>query len=182
MGHRHAAVRLSRPLVLSSPNDLDRFLVDEFSDLYYDPSPLREHEKEAKAASGEDGEKPERLSMPPPEHMAADSPQLRRTHSSAGPMQFSPRHQAPYPQNIGFNNMARPPPGQFYGNGDHGVPSPMRMGGMGMPMGDMGGMGGMPMGGMGPMGPMGMGSPDVRRGLRRGVSMSDDGFGLGGMH
>lgn len=89
--------------------------------------------------------------------------------------------------------MGRIPPGQFYGNGDHGVPSPMRMGGMGMPgsmgdMGGMGGMGGMPMGGIGGMGGMGPismgGSPDPRRGaMRRGISMGEDGFGpMGALH
>lgn len=171
--------------------------MDEFTDLYYDPSPLREHEKETKTIS-EGGEKTDRPSMPPPDHMATDSPSLRRTHSNAAgpsnPMPFSPRHPGPYPpQGMAYNSMGRIPPGQFYGNGDHGVPSPIRMGSMGMPgpIGDMGGMGGMTglpmgnMGGMGGMGPMGMGgSPDPRRGtMRRGMSMGEDGFGpMGGMH
>ena len=132
--------------------------------------------------------------MPPPDQMIPEpSPQMRRNPSgmsaSSGSVPFSPRHPGPYPpQGMGFNSMPRIPPNQFYGNGDPGMPSPMRMnsmGGMGMGMGDMsgmGGMGGMPVGGMGGMGPMGMGSPDVRRSVRRGMSMGEDGFGLGGMH
>lgn len=174
----------SVPLLICLPHILTayRFLVDECSDLYYDPSPLREHEKEAKA-SGEEGEKLDRPSMPPPEQIATDSPQLRRTHSNVGPMPFSPRHQGPFqPQNMPYSNMARMPTAQFYGNGDHGVPSPIRMGNMGMPMGDMGGMGGMPMGNMSGMGPMGVPPPDVRRSMRRNISMGEESFGMGGMH
>ena len=182
MGHRDTTVSVAhafRPLLAHRTN---RFLVDELSDLYYDPSPLRQHEKEAK--STEEGvEKTERPSVPPHDRMVTDSPQLRRTHSTAAPMPFSPRHQGPYPQNMGFNNMSRVPSAQFYGNGDPGVPSPMRMASIGMPMGDVSGMGGMPIGGMGGMGPMNMASPDTRRaGLRRGISMGEDNFGMGGMH
>ncbi|KAI0694611.1 hypothetical protein BC835DRAFT_998515 [Cytidiella melzeri] len=166
-----------------------QYHVDEHSTLYYDPTPLREHEKESKASAEETEKKEQRPAMPPPEHITAEvSPQLRRNPSSmsagSGSMHFSPRQPGPYnPQGMGFNNMPRVPPSQFYGNGDHGMPSPMRMSGMGMPVGDMGGMGGMPMGGMGGMGPMGMGSPDARRGLRRGMSMGEEGYGMGGgMH
>lgn len=166
-----------------------RFHVDQFSNLYYDPTPLREHEKESKAITEASGKTDQRPPMPPPDHIALEaSPQLRRNPSSmstgSGSMPFSPRHPGPYPppQGMGYNNMARVPPAQFYGNGDHGMPSPMRMPGMGMPMGDMGGMGGMPMAGMGGMSPMGMGSPEVRRSMRRGMSMGEEGFGMGGMH
>lgn len=165
-----------------------RFHVDEYSDLYYDPTPLREHEKEA----GDPDKTEQRPSMPPPDQIMSDaSPQMRRNPStmstSSGSVPFSPRHPGTYPpQGMNYNNMPRIPPGQFYGNGEPGMPSPMRMGsigGMGMPMGDMG-MGGMAGGnmGVGGMGPMGMGSPDVRRSLRRNTSMSEEGFGMGGMH
>lgn len=167
-----------------------RFHVDEFSVLYYDPAPLREHEKESKASAEEVEKTVQRPSMPPPDHIVSDSsPQLRRNPSSMsagpGPMPFSPRHPGQYnPQGMAYNSMSRVPPSQFYGNADHGVPSPMRMGGMGIPMGDMTGMGGMPMGGMAGMRPMSMGSsPDLRREPRRGMSMGEDGFGnMGGMH
>ena len=106
------------------------------------------------------------------------------------------------PPEMAFSNMPPVPPPQFYGNGDMGGPSPMRMAGMGAqmdqmmggmggmgPMGNMNGMGGMPgmgmghMGGMPMGGGMGMPSPELRRGMRpRGMSMGmgDDGFG--GMH
>lgn len=186
-----------------------RFLVDEYSELYYDPTPLREHEKEAKAEEAESQQKTERQSMPPPDVMA--SPQIRRgPHSSSqgsNAMVYanSPRHASQIPPGMPFNNMPPVPPAQFYGNGDMGGPSPMRMGSMGVPMDPMGsmsagmaaGMGNMAMG-MGPMGNMGamgvpmgmgmgggmgMGSPDPRRGaMRRGMSMGmgDDGFG--GLH
>lgn len=192
---------------------VSRFLVDEFSDLYYDPTPLREYEKENKTEEPEPQQKTERQSMPPPE--LANSPQLRRGPHSSGslsasmPYANSPRHPSQLPPGMPFSGMPPVPASQFYGNGDMGSPSPMRMGGMGMPMdpmggmgggmggmggmspmGNMGGMGGMPgmpgMGGMGGMGPMGggmgMASPDLRRGaMRRGMSMSmDDGFG--GLH
>lgn len=186
-----------------------QFLVDEYSELYYDPSPLREYEKEAKSEEADAPQKLERQSMPPPEL----SPQMRRNpHSGQGPstMSFnSPRHPSQMPANMPFANISAVPPGQFYGNGDIGPgPSPMRMSNMGMPvdpMGGMGGMGGMnPMAGLGGMGglpgmpgmggmggmagmgmpgSMGMASPDLRRGMRpRGMSigMGDDGFG--GLH
>ena len=135
----------------------------------------------------EDGDKTERGSMPPPEHVGPDSPHLRRNHAPSTPggpgsMPFSPRHSAPFPpQGMGYNGMPPVSPAQFYGNSDH-VPSPMRMGGMGIPMDSMGGLGPMGMSSMGGMGPMGMNSPDLRRGaMRRGVSMNEDGFTLG-MH
>lgn len=182
VGYWHTTVSKAAILQATLIDSIIRFMVDEFSDLYFDPSPLREHEKEAKATAGQ-VEKAERLSMPPPEHIATDSPQMRRTHSNAGPLPFSPRHQGSYPQpNMGYNSMNRVPSTQFYGNGDHGAPSPMRMGSIGMPMGDIGGMGGVAMGGMGGMGSIGIGSPDVRRSMRRGMSMGEDGFGMGGVH
>lgn len=178
--------------------------MDEYSDLYYDSSPLREYEKESKSEESEPLHKTERQSMPPPEL----SPQMRRgPHSGGqGPSSLSfnsPRHPSQMSLGMPFANMGTVPPGQFYGNGDMGPgPSPMRMGAMGMPvdpmsgmsgmspmanMGGMGGMSGMPgmggMGGMGMPGAMGMASPELRRGMRpRGMSlgMSDDGFG--GLH
>jgi hypothetical protein len=204
MGHRYATVSATA-LLQHTPLICPRFLVDEFSDLYYDPSPLREYEKEGKAEDAEPT-KVERQSMPPPELVG--SPQIRRgPHSSSqGPpsIQFSnsSRHPSQIPPGMSFNNMPAVPAAQFYGNGDMGGPSPMRMGSMGVSMdpmmggmggmgsmGSMGGMGSLPgmgMGGMGSMpmgGGLGMPSPDMRRSMRpRGMSMGmgDDGFG--GLH
>ncbi|PSS19944.1 hypothetical protein PHLCEN_2v3117 [Hermanssonia centrifuga] len=152
-----------------------QFLVDEGSDLYYDPTPLREYEKEGRSA--EENERNDRASMPPPNSLPnPDSPQLRRhpSHALQAPsMPYSPRHAPQFSQGMSspFGGMQPVPAAQFYGNGDMG----MRMGGMsgmhmdGMGMGNMGGMG------------IGMGSPEMRRGLmRRGPMGMDDGFG--GMH
>ena len=152
--------------------------------------------EEAKAEEAEIQQKTERQSMPPPDAMA--SPQIRRgPHSNSqgpGPMVYanSPRHPSQIPPGMPFNNMAPVPAAQFYGNGDMGGPSPMRMGNMSVhidPMNAMGGgipgMGGMPMGNMAMagLGGMTLGSPNIQRGaMRRGMSMGmgDDGFG--GMH
>lgn len=137
-----------------------RFMVDEFSDLYYDPTPLREYEKEGKSEEPDPQTKTERHSMPAQD--LAGSPQIRRgPHSSSQgpPMQFtnSPRHRPQMTPNMPFSNMPPVPAAQFYGNGDMGGPPQIRMSGMSMPIDQMGGMGGgMPggMGGMGGMGPM----------------------------
>lgn len=156
-----------------------RFLVEEHSDLYYDPSPLREYLKEGQADSDESGtSSSSKPPVPTPDfsnHAVPGTPQLRRNPSMPPPAQphmpFSPRHPGAggFPSQMQFANMGSPvPPGQFYGN-DPSMSSPMRMGGMGMPMDGMGGMGG-----------MGMGSPNVARRMgTRGMGM-DDGFG--GMH
>ena len=133
--------------------------MDEFSDLYYDPTPLREYEKEGKSEDTEQM-KIERQSMPPPE--IAGSPQIRRgpPSSTQGPssMQFpsTPRHPSQIPPGMSMHNMSPVSPAQFYGNGDMGGPSPMRMGNMGVPMDPMmGGLAGMnPMSNMGGMASM----------------------------
>ncbi|EKM58264.1 uncharacterized protein PHACADRAFT_26782 [Phanerochaete carnosa HHB-10118-sp] len=136
-----------------------QFLVDEYSSLYYDPTLLREYEKEGKSEESDVPQKIERQSMPPPEF----SPQMRRgPPSGQGPSSLpfnSPRHPSQMAPGMSFANMGVVPTGQFYGNGDMGPgPSPMRMGAMGMPVDPMGGMGGMagmnPMANMGGMGGM----------------------------
>lgn len=161
-------------------------MVDEGSDLYYDPTPLREYEKNSRATPEESAERPERASMPPP--TALNSPQLRRsinamphTPQQSHPVPFSPRHPGQFtPQGMSgpFSGGMPVAPGQFFGNGDPGMRmGPMGgIGGMNMHMEGMGNMGGMP--GM-PIG-MGMGSPDVRRMSRRGQMSMEDGFT--GMH
>lgn len=167
-------------------------MVDEGSDLYYDPSPLREYEKESRPGPEENTEKSERTSMPPPLNPSAlDSPQLRRSHNpmphtpqQSHSMPFPSRHPGQYPQQGipgPFNSPMPVTPGQFYGNGDPGMRMASMggmggMGNMGMHMEGMGGMGGMPGMAMG----MNMGSPDVRRMSRRGPMGMEDGFT--GMH
>jgi len=159
------------------------FMVDERSDLFYDPSPLLEYQKEGQEEGDENGQSKDKDRLPIPMHeynQGPGTPQSRRQIPLPAPgpnsMQFTPRHPGSYPQGIPLASMQAVSPAQFYGNGggDPGMQSPMRMGGMGMQVDQMGGMG------MGGMGGMGMASPDVRRRMTRGMGMGDDGFG--GMH
>lgn len=159
-----------------------RFMVDEGSELYYDPTPLREYEKEGRSSPDHTADRAERADMPPPDHPSAlDSPQLRRPHMPHTPQQshsvpFSPRHPSQFQGGMGspFSNSMPVTPTQFYGNGEQQIR-----------MGNVGGMGihmdGMMMGGMQGMNiPIGMGSPDPRRMSRRGMGPMDDNFV--GMH
>ncbi|KAJ3536451.1 hypothetical protein NM688_g6834 [Phlebia brevispora] len=160
-----------------------QFMVDEGSDLFYDPTPLREYEKEQKSSPEESADRSERASMPPPS--ALESPQLRRsinpiphTPQQSHSAPFSPRHPSQFSQQgmpVAFSGMPVTP-NQFFGNGDPGMRmgGMGSMGGMGIHMEGMGGMGGMPGMGMG----MGMGSPDVRRMARRGPMGMEDGLTL----
>jgi len=151
-----------------------QFLVDEDSDLHYDPSPLLEYQKEGQEENEQTKDRP---SIPPPDfHSGSNTPQTRRNAPlppSQNTIGFSPRHPGQFSsQGMPFPGMAPVPPAQFYGGGSAGNPnmqSPMRIGGMGMNVDGMGGMGG-----------MGMGSPDVSRRMTRGMGMSEDSFG--GMH
>ncbi|GBE88368.1 hypothetical protein BKA93DRAFT_926438 [Sparassis latifolia] len=159
------------------------FAVDEYSELYYDPSLLLEYQKESR----EDGDEPSSSSDNKQSSDLPSSPQIRRTPShgsphtsqmqSQHPGQFhgappltSPRH--PYANHgMGFANMGSVPPAQFYGAGgghDGLSVSPMRMG-MNMGGANMG-MNLPP--GMDPL------SPDVRRRVTRGMSADE----FGGMH
>ncbi|KAI0926070.1 hypothetical protein AcV5_008634 [Taiwanofungus camphoratus] len=164
------------------------FLVDEYSELYYDPSSLLEYQKESRpSADGEEASTstnnpthsaPDFPSTPQAQHRhpphAMHTPQHHSTQYFAATPNMpmgSPRH--PFPgQGMGYGGMNHPvSPAQFYGGGDGMPASPMRMG-----------MGGMRMGmGIGLHSPdaMGMGSPDVRRRVTRGMSAED---GFGGMH
>ncbi|KAJ3477821.1 hypothetical protein NLI96_g10209 [Meripilus lineatus] len=151
-----------------------RFLVDEKSDLYYDPSPLLEYQKENRP-EGEDGDRTtDKQAIPTSEPGSAmGTPQTRRNPQlppQPGHM-FSPRHHGQFtPQGLPYPNMAPIPSSQFYGNGgDPSIPSPLRIGSLGMSVDNMGGMGG-----------MGMASPDVRRRMTRGMGMGEDSYG--GMH
>ena len=156
-------------------------MVDHDSDLYYDPTPLREYEKEAQQSP--DTDRADRGSMPPPSHPSVmDSPQLRRPHMSHGPhtpqqqhsVPFSPRHPSQFQGASPFSHSMPVTPTQFYGNGEPGIRMG-GMGGMGMHMDGMAAMGGMQGMGM----PMGMGSPGMAR-LRRGPMGMEDQFS--GMH
>lgn len=127
-----------------------RFQVEESSDLYYDPSPLLEYQKEEKQAVANPAEgMPSSSSNPHPTHRGQTFPMgghpangmimspIVATPTRHGvPVQMSPYHGGPQ-----FNAI---PPAQFYGGSDRGSPMVTR--------------------GMGIMGIEGMGiTPDVRR-------------------
>jgi hypothetical protein len=127
----------------SSLNHFRRFQVEEGSNLYYDPSPLLEYQKEEKQA-------PHAVEGLP---SSSSNPQLSQRgqlypmagHHSTNGVAMSPVVATPTRQNVG--QMGGPyggpqfhaiPPNQFYGGGDRG--SPMVTRGMGVSMG-MEGMG-----------------------------------------
>ena len=156
MGRRDSTVR--GPVISYSPANryLSRFLVDHGSDLYYDPSPLMEYQKQQR-----EEEDSTRTSMQPPDFRAHDPSRIARNHSSSSSHnypyasssmpQVAPRHPnfGGY-SNVPFNGI---PPSHFYGSGADGA-SPARMGmrdSMGTSM-----------------------SPDVRRRSARGIP--EDGF------
>ncbi|KAI0367753.1 hypothetical protein BV20DRAFT_1023743 [Pilatotrama ljubarskyi] len=174
-----------------------QWLVDEHSDLYYDPTPLLDYMKESQQNNSDEpssskqsqrqqqdsvnSPRMQRGSMPP----GAMTPSMTHSQLYGTPQQMaSPRHPYPGPnQGMGgpYGGMAPIPPAQFYG-GD-GVPaSPMQRSpgaGMGMNPGmGMGGMGMNPAMGMGGMAPDGSLSPEVRRRVTRGMSMDE----FGNMH
>jgi hypothetical protein len=118
-----------------------QFQVEEDSNLYYDPSPLLEYQKEDKQAVVNPAESlPSSSSNPHPTHRGQAYPMVGHhpngmimspivaTPTRHGvPIQLGPYHG---PQ---FNAI---PPAQFYGGGDRG--SPMVTRGMGMGMDGMG--------------------------------------------
>lgn len=138
-----------------------RFQVDEGSNLYYDPSPLLEYQKEEKHAIANAAESlPSSSSNPHPTPRGQSFPMAG--HHSANGIAMSPvvatpaRHGVPgqmgvpYHSGPQFNSI---PPAQFYGGGDRGSPMVTRGMGMSMSMG---------------MGMEGMGiTPDVRSLSRR---------------
>ena len=156
MGRRDSTVRYL-PISYSPENrKLFRFLVDHGSDLYYDPSPLMEYQKQQR-----EEEIAARTSMQPPDFRAHDPSRITRNHSTSSNQnyqysspsmsQVTPRHPnfGGY-SNVPFNGI---PPNHFYGSGVDGA-SPARMSmrdGMGASM-----------------------SPDVRRRSARGIP--EDGF------
>ena len=173
--------------------------MDEFSDLYYDPTPLREHMKDAQQEKEND--EPSSSNAPQrQQHEAVNSPRITRTSSMQGGMNpqlaqaqmfgnpqamASPRHGFPgaTPGMGGpYGSMQAIPPAQFYGGGDVPV-SPMQRGpGPGMSMNPAMAMGGgmtmNPAMGMGGMPPDSSLSPEVRRRVTRGMSLDE----FGGMH
>ncbi|KAI0749360.1 hypothetical protein C8Q80DRAFT_1101027 [Daedaleopsis nitida] len=177
-----------------------QFLVDEYSNLYYDPTPLRGYLKD----SQQNDDEPSSSSGPSQrQHTdATNSPRLLRTSSippggmTPGMSQAqlygtpqgmaSPRHFPGGNQGMGgpYGGMAAIPPSQFYGPGGDGMPgSPMQRGPvpgmMGNPaMGMAPGMGMNPALGMGGMAADGSLSPEVRRRVTRGMSLDE----FGSMH
>ncbi|TFK94104.1 hypothetical protein K466DRAFT_593925 [Polyporus arcularius HHB13444] len=176
-----------------------QFFVDEYSDLYYDPTPLRNHLKDQQNDSHEPSS-----SQFSQRHQAdaVNTPRMTRTNSippggmtpSMSQAQLygtpqamaSPRHFPGGNQGMGgpYGGMSGIPPAQFYGSaGGDGMPiSPMQRGpppGMGMNpgMGMAPGMGMNPAMGMG-LPPDGSMSPEIRRRVTRGMSMDE----FGGMH
>ncbi|KAI0775205.1 hypothetical protein BD413DRAFT_471872 [Trametes elegans] len=177
-----------------------QWLVEEYSELYYDPSPLMEQLRETQQATSGSDEPSSSRSTQRQQQDSVNSPRMHRGSMPPGgmtpsmshsqlygtPQQMaSPRHGFPG-QNQGmggpYGSMAPIPPSQFYG-GD-GVPqSPLqrRPGpGMGMNqgMGMVQGMGLNPAMGLGGIPPDGSLSPEVRRRVTRGMSMDE----FGNMH
>ncbi|KAI0635923.1 hypothetical protein C8Q77DRAFT_1100436 [Trametes polyzona] len=184
------------------------WLVDEYSELYYDPTPLLDYMKDSQqntsddqAASSSSKQRQQdsvnsprmpRGSIPP----GGMTPSMSHSQLYNTPQQMaSPRH--PYQaanQGMGgggggpYGGIAPIPPAQFYGGGGGGgdgvPPSPIQRGpgpGMGMSpgMGMAQGMGMNPAAmGMGGMAPDGSLSPEVRRRVTRGMSMDE----FGNMH
>ncbi|KAH9944814.1 hypothetical protein B0H21DRAFT_694446 [Amylocystis lapponica] len=175
-----------------------QFLVEEDSELYYDPSPLLEYQKDGRTGDGDEPSSSTSahqrlLDFPHTPHTQRTSAHGPHTpHGPTGhapPPQYynapqhsaSPRHPYAGTPGMPFNGMNAVSPAQFYGGGG-ASDSPMRMGrspGMGMGVGGPMGMNmNMAMHAPDGMG-MGMGSPDVRRRVTRGMSAED---GFGGMH
>ncbi|KAI8980190.1 hypothetical protein BD414DRAFT_421190 [Trametes punicea] len=174
-----------------------QWLVDEYSDLYYDPSPLMESLKESQQNNAEESSSSSSKIPQRPQQDSVNSPRMTRSSMPPGTMtpsmshnqlygtpqqMASPRH--PYPganQGMGgpYGGMTPISPAQFYGG--EGVPaSPIQRGpvpGMGMSagMGMVPGMGLNPAMGMGGMAPDGSMSPEVRRRVTRGMSMDEFG-------
>ncbi|KAH9850333.1 hypothetical protein C2E23DRAFT_887494 [Lenzites betulinus] len=165
-----------------------QWLVDQHSELYYDPTPLLDYKKESQQSHA-DEPSPSKQSQ---RQDSMNSPRMPRGSMPPGGMtpsmshgqiygtqqMASPRH--PYPgqnQAMGgpYGGMAPIPPAQFYG-GDAVPPSPIQRGpGPGMGMNPGMGMGmnpGMAMGGIAPDGSL---SPEVRRRVTRGMSMDEFG-------
>ncbi|KZT73673.1 hypothetical protein DAEQUDRAFT_762106 [Daedalea quercina L-15889] len=189
-----------------------QFLVEEYSELYYDPSPLLEYQKEGKSSGDGDGavasssqsasndrqlsdipgtpkaqpSRPQNQSITP-HHMQQQFFSNQSTPNMASARHpFSPGAQGMGLSNMGGMGMSPVPPGQFYGNN---ADSPMRMNNAGMAQA-MSGMG-MNMSGMGMGMGMGMhGGPDMGMGMgmnspdpRRRMTRAMSGEdGFGGMH
>jgi hypothetical protein len=139
----------------------ERFLVEEDSELFYDPSPLLESQKkQIEPETVDDRHFPQQTQDFIPNH----SPQNHRgaaqnyqygNSSPAGsyPMTRHASHQGNVYPTSSFNAI---PPNQFYGGGD--VSSPVRMSSMSMDSMNI--------------------SPDIRRRVTRG--MTEDGYGMHG--
>lgn len=155
VGRRDSTVRCLAISYSPANRKLFRFLVDHGSDLYYDPSPLMEYQKQER-----EEENAARAPIQAPDFRAHDPSRITRNHSTssnqnypyASPSmsQVTPRHPnyGGY-SNVPFNGI---PPSHFYGSGADA--SPIRMGmrdSMGTSM-----------------------SPDVRRRSARGIP--EDGF------
>jgi hypothetical protein len=177
-----------------------RFMVDKYSDLYYDPTSLREAVKkqldEEKGESGDDSKDPAPSHHPPLPQQLHHSNSRHHTprgdrdfhtphHPMGPPMHDSPiRHHPPpvnynYPQTPSNMNMRGPPPPQsiprpFPGHGGGPPGTPFNSGPSGQFFGNEGGS---PMR-MNPMG--GMGMMDHGMGGVMGNAMSPMGMGMGG--
>lgn len=204
MGHRYSTVREiaigSEPQIAES---LFRFLVEEYSDLYYDPTPLFEvvgklKEEEGGGSSTDPSQSQAHLSQHPQQHQPL--PHMNQFNMG------SPRHQTPMRNDRGeflsqMGGQQVDPSPLRHGHGAPGMqgnfpypPSPGNMGMRGQP-----GQGGFP-GGGGVPGPTGPFNPmqqqqqqqqffpgrnpapsPIRMGSIGGLNMDDHGMGHPGM-
>ncbi|PCH42426.1 hypothetical protein WOLCODRAFT_73029 [Wolfiporia cocos MD-104 SS10] len=169
-----------------------QFLVEEYSDLYYDPTPLLAYQKEGQSSTDNDetskanaqtDKTPQDFpSTPkPPSHIQmhrtlSQSTPVHTPHHAQNPAQFfggsappgmsSPRHPFTSPaqagQGMGFNNMGMSPIPAPQFYGA-GADSPMRMGNPAMAQ----------------MGGMGMNMPNMGMGMGMGMHADDMGMGMG---
>jgi hypothetical protein len=183
MGCWHSTVRGCHILALEYPDNAPRFLVDKYSDLYYDSTPLVETVK--KVTEDENGTDPQpqqqhaqqqppfqlqQPSMAPRHHtpMRERDYGMSNSHSHMGRDQSPHRHPGapggnypPYPGSPAGMSMRGPPggPGSYSGGGPPFNPSSSQFMG-GDPMNSPrvgGGMGGMGLGGGGMGGGMSSG-------------------------
>jgi hypothetical protein len=151
----------SAEIVIYTLMNLDRsyrFQVDEGSNLYYDPSPLLEYQKEEKqvvaeslpSSSSNHHHTPRGQSFPMAGHHSANGMAMSMSPIVATPTRHGVQMGNPYHGGPQFNAIS---PAQFYGGGERGSPMVTREMSMSMSMG---------------MGMDGMGiTPDVRSLSRR---------------